>query len=636
VIQRYASLRWKLTFLVVSASTFAVCLAAAGFTWLDIQRFWGHTGAEVGAVGDIVADQVGPAITLSDRTAAQDVLASLRADAVIREAQLYDGRGVLFATVSQEASAPRTQPRDGIHRTNSGLIVSRPVMAGGERIGTLVLTAGIPGIGVILSQYLQGATVILILSMIVAAGMAAILQSRVSAPILEITHVAQRIARTHRFTDRVEIRVEDEVGKLASSFNAMLVEIERRDADLEAHRRTLEQEILERNAVNAELLLAKEKAESAARLKSEFLANMSHEIRTPMNGVLGMTDLALATSLTREQSEYMEGAKTSAEALLRILDDILDVSKLEAGKVAIEAMDFELRPMLQNTLRLFEIPAGKNGSELRLSVEPDCPAWLRGDPVRLRQILVNLVGNAVKFTREGSIEVSVARASGDRLLFAVKDTGIGIERDKLDTIFEAFTQGDGSHTRRFGGTGLGLTITRKLVGLMGGKVWVESEPGAGSQFYFELALPEQVSPAPANQERTAAAAPALPPLNVLVAEDNVVNQKVICSLLRLAGSVANLAANGAEAYRLFLDKRFDLVLMDVQMPEVDGLEATSMIRAEERRRNLRPIPIVALTAQTTSAEHEQCFALGMDAIITKPVSRERLLRTIAEIAGARK
>jgi signal transduction histidine kinase/CheY-like chemotaxis protein len=636
VIRQYASLRWKLTFLVILASTFAVCLAAAGFTWLDIQRFWGHTGAEVGAVGDIVADQVGPAITLGDHAGAKDVLASLRADAVIREAELYDGRGMLFATMRQEASTPRTRPADGIHRTDSGLIVAKPVMAGGERIGTLVLTAGIPGIGVILGQYLHGAAVILVLSMIVAACMAAILQSRVSAPILEIAHVAQRIARTHRFTDRVEIRAEDEVGKLASSFNAMLVEIERRDVDLEAHRRTLEQEILERNAVNAELLLAKEKAESAARLKSEFLANMSHEIRTPMNGVLGMTDLALATSLTREQSEYLQGAKTSAEALLRILDDILDVSKLEAGKMAIEAMDFDLRAMLQNTLRLFEIPARKNGLELLLSVEPDCPAWVRGDPVRLRQILVNLVGNAVKFTREGSIEVGVARASGDGLLFAVKDTGIGIARDKLDTIFEAFTQADGSHTRRFGGTGLGLTITRKLVGLMGGKVWVESEPGAGSRFYLELPLPEQGAPAPADQECNATAAPALLPLNVLVAEDNVVNQKVICSLLRLGGSVANLAANGAEAYRLFLDKPFDLVLMDVQMPEVDGLEATSMIRAEERRRNLRPIPIVALTAQTTPSEHEQCFAVGMDGIITKPVSRERLMRTIAEITGARK
>jgi signal transduction histidine kinase len=434
----------------------------------------------------------------------------------------------------------------------------------------------------------------------------------------------------------VEIRAEDEVGKLASSFNAMLVEIQRRDVDLETHRRTLEQEILERNAVNAELLLAKEKAESAARLKSQFLANMSHEIRTPMNGVLGMTDLALATSLTREQSEYLQGAKTSAEALLRILDDILDVSKLEAGKMAIEAMDFELGAMLQNTLRLFEVPARKNGVELRLSVEPECPAWVRGDPVRLRQILVNLVGNAVKFTREGSIEVRVARTSGDRLLFAVKDTGIGIARDKLDTIFEAFTQGDGSHTRRFGGTGLGLTITRKLVGLMGGRVWVESEPGAGSRFYIELPLPEQAPPAPAGQESNAAAAPALPPLNVLVAEDNVVNQKVICSLLRLAGSVAHLAADGAEAYRLFLEKPFDLVLMDVQMPEVDGLEATSMIRAEERRRNLRPIPIVALTAHTAQPEHEQCLAVGMDGIITKPVSRERLLQTIGEITGARK
>jgi signal transduction histidine kinase len=535
----------------------------------------------------------------------------------------------------QEAPGPRSRPGDGIHRTSDGLIVAQPVMAGTERIGTLVLTAGIPRLNAIRSQYLKGAAVILLLSMIVAAGMAAILQSRVSAPILEIARVAQRIARTHRFTDRVEIQAEDEVGKLASSFNAMLVEIERRDADLEAHRRTLEQEIIERKAVNAELLIAKDKAESAARLKSEFLANMSHEIRTPMNGVLGMTDLALATQLTSEQAEYLEGVKISAEGLMRILDDILDVSKLEAGKVEIEAMGFELGAMLQNMLRIFEIPARKKGLDLRLSVEPGCPAWVCGDPVRLRQILVNLLGNAVKFTPAGSIEVNVSRASGDRLLFAVRDTGIGIAQDKLNTIFDSFTQADGSHTRRFGGTGLGLTITRKLVGLMGGKVWVESEAGVGSRFYIELPLPEQAPPAPANQEKPSAA-PALPSLKVLVAEDNIVNQKVICSLLRLAGSAANLAANGADAYRMFLDEPFDLVLMDVQMPEVDGLKATSMIRAEERRRNLRPTPIVALTAHAGPQEHQQCFAVGMDGVITKPVSRERLLRTIAEITAARK
>jgi signal transduction histidine kinase/CheY-like chemotaxis protein len=579
---------------------------------------------------------VGPAIILGDRGAAGEVLASLRADPVIREAALYDGRGFLFAAMKPAGTEPGPRPRDGIHRTGDGFTVAQPVTAGGERIGTLVLIAGVPSIGAILYQYLPGTSAILLLSMIVAAAMAALLQSGVSAPILEIAEVAQRIACTHRFTDRVEIRAEDEVGKLASSFNTMLLEIEQREVALETHRRTLEQEILEKNAVNAELLLAKEKAESAARLKSEFLANMSHEIRTPMNGVLGMTDLALATPLTPEQTEYLQGVKSSAEGLLRILDDILDVSKLEAGKVAIEAVDFDLGSMLLNTLRLFEIPVREKGLELRLAVAPECPAWVRGDPVRLRQILVNLVGNAVKFTRQGSIEVSAVRSRGDRLQFAVKDTGIGIPPDKLDTIFEAFTQADGSHTRQFGGTGLGLTITRRLAGLMGGHVWVRSEVGGGSRFYFELPLPERPAPAPSDPAKTAAAVAALPPLKVLVAEDNAVNQKVICSLLRLAGSVASLASNGAEAYRLFQDEPFDLILMDVQMPEVDGLEATSMIREEERRRKLGRIPIVALTAHTAQGQHEQCLATGMDAVITKPVSRERLLRTIAEITGAAK
>jgi signal transduction histidine kinase len=632
-MRKYTSLRWKLTYLIAAGSAFAAVLAATGFTWFDLQRFWKHTGNEITAIGDIVADQVGPAITLGDRNAADEILGSLRADALLRQAALYDRRGALFAGLNMEGQSAGPPPADGARRTQNALIVTRPVSAGGDRIGTLVLVAGVPTIPAIVRQYLGGAAMVLLLSLLVAAAMAAALQSRVSAPILTIAQIAERIARTHWFEDRVAVTSSDEVGELATSFNAMLDEIQRRDVDLARHRHDLEQQIAERNLVNAELREAKEKAESVARLKTEFLANMSHEIRTPMNGILGMTDLALATEVTPVQADYLNGVKTSAEGLLRIINDILDVTKIEAGKLEIEALDFELATTLQDTLRVFEIAARQKGLQLRLTVDPGCPEWVRGDPVRLRQILINLVGNAVKFTLQGSIQVILAPSAAGKLLFTVVDTGIGIAAEKLDGIFEAFTQGDGSHTRRFGGTGLGLTITRRLTGLMGGRVWVESESGKGSRFHVELPLPErkpQTIAAPQHRAGTVV----LRPLKVLVAEDNVVNQKVICALLRLAGSSPTVAGNGAEAYRLFLRERFDLILMDVQMPEVDGLEATRLIRQEEQRGQLDRTVILALTAHIASSQHEQCMNAGMDGVITKPVNRERLIGSISDALGA--
>ena len=631
-LRPYTSLRWKLTILIVAGSAFAAVLAAAGFTWFDLRRYWQHTGDEISAIGNIVADQLGPAITLGDRAAAKDILSSLGTEAFLRDAALYDRRGLLFTSAGSARTAPALPSEDGVHRSAAALIVARPVMAGSERIGTLVLRADLPAATAILSQYLGGTVLILVLSLALAAALAATLQSKVSAPILEIAQVAKRMTRCHSFTARVTVRSRDEVGELASSFNAMLDEIERRDVELGEHQRSLEQQIAERNQVNAELLEAKDRAECAARLKSEFLANMSHEIRTPMNGILGMTDLALATQLTAVQSEYLLGVKISAEGLLRIINDILDVSKIEAGKLSIENVEFDLAATLHDLLRVFAIPASEKQLELRLQLDPGCPRTVFGDPARLGQILINLLGNAIKFTMRGSIEVAAAPAGPGRLLFTVSDTGIGIAPEKMEAIFDAFTQADGSHTRRFGGTGLGLTITRRLSDLMAGRVWAESLPGQGSRFYVDLPLPACAPVLPPQEPLVTDVA--LPPLHVLVAEDNLVNQRVVCAMLRQSGCQVTVALNGAEAYARFERGNFQIVLMDVQMPEVDGLQATCMIRQEERRRGSGRIAILALTAHAAQQQHEQCLAVGMDGVITKPVTRTALLKAIAAAINA--
>jgi signal transduction histidine kinase/ActR/RegA family two-component response regulator len=630
-MRKYNSLRWRLTALIAAGSVVSAVIAAAGYAWVDLNRFWQHSYNEVQAVGNVVSTQVGPAITLGDRKAAGEILASLRSDSLIRDVFLYDASRACFATYRRSGMIYGEHAgckADSQYEGSNTLEISLPVVVGAERLGTLVLMASVPSVMSLLQQYSGGTFLIIFLSLLVAGVMGIVLQSRVSSPILEIAKVAQRIAQTHQFQDRVAVESSDELGVLAGSFNTMLGEIERRDIELEQHRRRLEEQISERSRVNAELLVAKDKAEDAARLKSEFLANMSHEIRTPMNGVMGMINLVLERCIDAEEREQLLVAKGAAESLITILNDILDLSKIEAGKMTLEKIDFDLAGVVRDSIRIFDSAVRQKHLELRYSFAPGCPEWARGDPARLRQVLVNLIGNAVKFTDAGSVEVLVETAGPGGLQFAVRDTGIGIPPEKIGDIFDAFTQADGSHTRRFGGTGLGLTITRRLVDLMGGRLWVESQIGQGSRFCFELPMAAGSAPA-ASEGKTADIEAPLPILHVLVAEDNAVNQKVICAVLRRQGWSITLASNGEEAWRHFREGRFDLILMDVQMPEMDGLQTTRLIREEEQRRApAERIPILALTAHASLAQHEECLAVGMDGILTKPISVPSLLREI--------
>jgi signal transduction histidine kinase/CheY-like chemotaxis protein/HPt (histidine-containing phosphotransfer) domain-containing protein len=697
----------------------------------------------------IVGETAAASIRFEDPRAARQLLESLRHHNLIVGALVMRGDGTVFASFPSDLGTNATRlgrlarfaERPGVDWSLDRVIASEKITSDGEDVGRLVIEFGMAPIWGSLFAFVAVSLLGVAVAMVAATFFARRMQAMIVRPLRDLAGVVSDVAVKGRYDLRVPSGGRDEIGELIAGFNRMLQEIGVRDQALAQHRSQLESEVAARTQ---ELVAAKERAEAASRAKTQFLANMSHEIRTPMNGVMGMVGLLRKTPLDERQGRFFDMLDSSASSLLGVINDILDVTKIEAGRLELERTEFSVREAIEQVAMLFAASADAKGVRLYLHVDRAVPGRAVGDPVRFRQILTNLVSNAQKFTERGEIRITVAVAEPAgagpiRLRVDVEDTGMGIAPDVLPRLFQSFAQADSTMARRFGGSGLGLSIAKQLVELMQGTLECDSEPGRGTRFRLTIELersgdaaapgtlagrrakllvtdrreraalqelfayyggeevdgelpavrspsgcdwiiadgalePGQVlEPAAVSEgatrrplvvaligpDRHGAAAAlhagadavlttpvagselvrTLNPVprqqdvaapiaaSILVAEDHPVNQAIICAVLESFGCTVTLAANGREAIEAWRGGRFDLILMDIQMPMVDGREATRTIRSEESVGKRARIPIVAITANALVEDRDECLAVGMDDYIVKPVVREQL-RTV--------
>ena len=594
------SLKNKLVLLIMFTGTAVLMIIIGVYVAINVSTIKESTLEDTKVLASIIAKNNQASLLFKDSLAAKESIYSLIADKEIEHVSIYDKDGNLF--VEHYFSGSPKQKNEA-----NTLSVSHDVLFEGEKIGTLNIAKNLQEVDTQINRALITGVVVFVLALVVTYMLTIILQKLITTPILNLSKKTASIAKKGDFSTIIKNKRKDEIGDLVTSFNNLLKVIETQ---------------------KSELVIAKDHAEHSSKAKEQFLANMSHEIRTPINGIDGMCKLLDGTNLSEEQKEYLNAIESSSENLLVIINDILDISKIEAGKLTLEKIGFKIRDCINQNIKTNYYKAEEKDILLLSEIEENIDEILMGDTTRLTQIITNLVSNAIKFTSEGFVKVKLSldqkTEQTNTIKFEVLDTGIGISEDKLQVIFESFSQEDESTTRKFGGTGLGLSICKQLVELMGGTLGVKSKKGEGTIFHFTLDLAVGDSTDLPQKTKSSSNVETLTNKSVLLVEDNEINQFLAVTILKKWKINVDVAENGQIALDKLKESNYDVILMDMQMPVMGGIEATKIIREDLKL----DTPIIALTANAIKGDEIKCLEAGMNDYVSKPFEHSDLFNKI--------